>query len=113
MKKKNHSKIKARDIIPGWPRGRSTVSWIYQPWQCINCWWSFTSLNMSDEMKESLQLDIIYHAMQQAMVNEWFEGKRVQFEPPYRNALPGEIGHVYEITYKTIDGKTHKQKVIV
>lgn len=71
--------MKARNIIKGWPRPRSTVSWKPKPYEWINdslFWWLYRDIK-SSEMQESLKLDNLYHQMQQAMVNEYFASYRL------------------------------------
>lgn len=63
--------MKARDIIPGWPRGRSTSApekwhWIEWPWR----------------IDEDDILNRNYHAQQQAMVTAYIER-------PLREAIAG------------------------
>lgn len=93
-------KIKARDIIPGWPRGRSTESWKIHQYKFLDVWW--LNIIISKEMKESLKLDVLYHQMQQAMINEWFARYRlgdevfnnvvkVRIRTGYNNVVRGEI----------------------
>lgn len=73
-------KQKARDIIEGWPRGRSTMT----PYP-KRCWWhllylyqSSTSLDNYNKAKE-FEFENTYHQMQQAMVNEWFARYRIKY----------------------------------
>lgn len=76
-KKKNHAKVKARDIIPGWPRGRSTSSdKSYEEYGEIDLWWlHFGRANWSvDDMLMLVgdkQVNFEYHARQRAMMEEF------------------------------------------
>lgn len=64
-------KVKARDIIPGWPKGRST--WAYTPsrwdteWAKVYC--------MQPEAMVELRENVKYHEQQQKMVNTFLERK--------------------------------------
>jgi hypothetical protein len=73
----DHSKVKARDIIPGWPRGRTvTVSFDNTRYLYFDMWpWLDRT---SFAMQHQLGIDRVYHQMQQAMVNEWFEKYRTK-----------------------------------
>ena len=67
-------RTKARDIIPGWPRGRSTdykhrIYLYHDEWPLLN--------RLSQEMHDQLDIERVYHQMQQAMVNEWFARYRL------------------------------------
>lgn len=70
-------KIKARDIIPGWPKGRSTSP-------CHALWESMDDptfmmyiFRKPDKFILELRLDFLYHKMQQAMINKWFARHRL------------------------------------
>jgi hypothetical protein len=76
-------KIKARDIIPGWPKGRSTTaSFDNHCWEYFDVWPK--SCLHTDGMKEQMQLERLYHQMQQAMVNEYFAAYRL---PPTKESI--------------------------
>ena len=84
-------KTKARDIIPGWPRPRSTIAPIsYQGWD----WIMFRALRLRvpfmcslTELKQYRKdyamynddfiYEETYHQLQQDMVNEWFARYRL------------------------------------
>jgi hypothetical protein len=105
------AKLKARNIISGWPRPRSTVTSIsYEGWSWVMyralrlrvpflC--SLTELQQYDKDVKMYEFDFkyekTYHQMQQAMVNEWFSRYRLgdkQFEVIFndRYTRPGEVG---------------------
>lgn len=67
-------KLKARDIIPGWPKGRTTVSgdrWLNYP-----PWWR----NWSEEEFQNIR----YHQQQAAMARKFLEaGKPLTMEKVY------------------------------
>lgn len=78
---------KARDIIPGWPRGRSTIATFDND---RFRWWGFYSIyphRNSEEFAEQMQMEILYHQMQQAMVNEWFASYRLPENYPVRKLI--------------------------
>jgi hypothetical protein len=61
--------MKARDIIPGWPRGRSTTTAFYNGvWKTVDAWpyW----LRFSVAMIEQWKMDAEYHRAQQKMVDK-------------------------------------------
>jgi hypothetical protein len=68
-------KTKARDIVLGWPKGRSTTVTNSNDFYLLYDIWPYT--NNSDGMQEQYKLDRLYHQMQQAMVNEWFARYRL------------------------------------
>lgn len=64
-------KLKARDIIEGWPRGRSTVPSVWnEQWKYFLSWPLFYQL--SDDMVNQLYKDVLYHVDQYAMVHNYF-----------------------------------------
>lgn len=71
-------KLKARDIIPGWPRGRSTAD-MWPDWKSVDMGEVFWP-NRAEKIAE-LKLDREYHEAQQQMVNEFIERwRRPQIE---------------------------------
>lgn len=78
--------MKARNIIPGWPRGRSTESaskWTMPRW--FRYW--------DDPDADATEA---YHAGQQAMVNAYFEQWRLQYPNPPRNEFYEHITQMAE-----------------
>jgi hypothetical protein len=71
--------MKARDIIPGWPRGRST--WAHAPsrWDLEGFDFGQNRLAWRDRVRKcsDLKVDVIYHEAQQRMVNAYFERWRI------------------------------------
>jgi hypothetical protein len=82
--------MKARDIIPGWPRGRSTSSFEGN-WAYVNDGFFF---RCSDEMRASLRLDAEYHRGQQAMMERYFAQYRSR--EPVLFQYWHNTGEVYE-----------------
>ena len=73
-------KIKARDIIQGWPRGRSTTtSYDNRFWQRFDYWPYLNRTSIA--MLHQLGMERVYHQMQQAMVHEWFAMYRLTDNP--------------------------------
>lgn len=76
-------KLKARDIIPGWPRGRSTITcysndlWKYSRW---NDYW-FLIKRISADSLVDLKQDYNYHQKQQEMVNRFLTRKNRWLTP--------------------------------
>lgn len=64
------AKVKARDIVEGWPRGRST-STLSLPERWMLDW----PMNREEGCHELIR-EIEYHESQQRMVNEYFEAWR-------------------------------------
>jgi len=67
-------KIKARNIVPGWPRGRSTMP-AYEQW-AYDVWFPFmrqTRDHRSMELERSLSRQ--YHEGQQKVFDGYFESK--------------------------------------
>jgi hypothetical protein len=79
-------KTKARDIVEGWPKGRSTVSSfdnaidyrynIFKEARMSTCF-AISPMHISWDngfckYKFEETFETTYHQMQQAMVNEWF-----------------------------------------
>lgn len=79
--------MKARDIIQGWPRGRSTS----RPWPFeAASFWFMTILRIRSPfdlalMKEEAEADREYHYAQQLMVDRWRAGELavMGYFPPY------------------------------
>lgn len=119
---KSCKKIKARDIVPGWPRGRSTVgadrmSWFYHilffrhlglrvPFLC-----SYGDLQRyeydSKNFNFELEYETVYRQMQQAMVDEFRKNGKAFYtehiDALISRALPGELGRI--VSEAEIDGK--------
>jgi len=71
-----HSKLKARDIIPGWPRGRSTECahrfyWMWFPYPLLNQGLLCVDDYWRAAVEEEVRLTREYHEQQQAMVDEF------------------------------------------
>jgi len=64
-------KLKARDIIPGWPKGRSTSTFILNRDDLVWCLW----LNRANYHKSFFEMkaSVEYHEAQQRMMNGYFE----------------------------------------
>lgn len=68
----SHSKVKARDIIPGWPRGRSTtVSYENRNWEYVDELFFDIFNRTSEEKKNDLRLDREYHLEQKRMSDDY------------------------------------------
>lgn len=65
-------KVKARDIVAGWPRGRSTVV-LWSNWELL---WFLTRTPKSEKFF-ALGLEVAYHEGQQEMQNAYFERWRI------------------------------------
>lgn len=77
--------MKARDIIPGWPRGRSVAG--PRPKIALAGELFFVLLH-SSEMIEQARLEDAYHGDQQDMVNAYFESWRLRYPfTVHRSAL--------------------------
>lgn len=77
--------MKAREIIPGWPRGRSTTrSAVNSKYEYRHFLWP---MYRSEESQIDLEADAIYHAEQARMLHEFF------FEA-YRAKPPALFGGV-------------------
>jgi hypothetical protein len=62
-------KIKARDIIPGWPRPRSTSSWDY----LVAYFLYFPRFLRDERFHRDVQANYEYHQAQQLMVTQFLE----------------------------------------
>jgi hypothetical protein len=68
--------MKARDIIPGWPRGKSTSP----PWPILPYYPAIVTLTQSCDLGDLILMDWerrsdrAYHEEQQIMVDEWRKG---------------------------------------
>jgi hypothetical protein len=66
------AKLKARDLIPSWPRGRSTtVSWENEKYRFRNDFFPW-GVQGTDEYGRDLEADAKYHQKQQELVNNKF-----------------------------------------
>lgn len=84
--------MKARDIIPGWPRGRTTVGGRDLAYYEFFSWpWPSRFLTL-----EELDQERKYHEGQQSMVNSYFEEWRLQFPNPPRNEFFERISQMAE-----------------
>lgn len=84
-------KLKARDLIPGWPRGRSTVV-LNDPWLHSIWWWTFCnhpSERHIELKRREVSDDRAYHAGQSEMVERYKYGKKFgpQIEVPLRTCF--------------------------
>lgn len=78
--------MKARDIIPGWPRPRSVLVWNRDwDWHYLRYAWGIGSwysrdgsldVDGSDRWRKEFEANVAYHRAQQAMVNAHFEAWR-------------------------------------
>jgi hypothetical protein len=67
--------LKARDIVRGWPRGRSSVV-LWPDWEC-GAMFFFQPMTEKRKAREAeLGQERDYHARQQDMVNRVFENWR-------------------------------------
>jgi hypothetical protein len=84
-------KVKARDIIPGWPKPRSASCWSY------NVYWLpwFPSL---DERLADEQATRAYHKEQQRMVTAWLERWRHPPMDEQMRIFSGKLNYRYFIT---------------
>ena len=75
--------LKARQVVTGWPRGRSSsclgsFDWEYRDYGMMlfgRSYWSFADLGCKSREDE---LDWKYHQEQQAMLNAYFEQYRTK-----------------------------------
>lgn len=68
-------KVKARDIIPGWPRGKSTT----QPTVSPLTFWEEHEGRWFEMVSAFVPSDARYHALQQAMMDKWrLDGYRAE-----------------------------------
>lgn len=91
---RNCSKVKARDIIPNWPRGRSTTVSYYNDIECRLPWLAFRiGLNWAAKTKihDDLIKELAYHQQQQKMVEAFRRGD-LRFIDSF--VKPGEVGPV-------------------
>lgn len=80
--------MKARDVIPGWPRGRSTTCKDRNCWwkdfdtrgRVLSCWFYPVSFMTKNSIRDLL-LDCAYHQRQARMVEEY---RRVQLSYNFR-----------------------------
>ena len=73
-------KLKARDIVSGWPRGRSTAT-CTDPWKYSLWWWAFCkhpTENHLQRKQDDLLLDRDYHFAQSQMVDRY---RRTGWDP--------------------------------
>jgi hypothetical protein len=67
--KRRSLKLKARDIVPGWPRSRRTSGWEhYEPWFFMP-WYR----EKDERFFADAQADYEYHQAQQLMVTAYLE----------------------------------------
>jgi hypothetical protein len=73
--------VKARDIIPGWPRPRSTSTFPCPTRDDMRLWICFFG-PPSNARLECWEHMLAYHEGQQRMVNQWFERWRTPQPAP-------------------------------
>ena len=90
--------MKARDIVPGWPKSRSTLpSWENSKWEFDFCWINFCRVRTMfieaydpEPTYELLELDHLrdrlYHLRQREMVQE-FVKDRLKYPNPQRDVF--------------------------
>lgn len=85
--------MKARDIIPGWPKSRSMSA--FTPHRGLAFWFRLVRADDPRELAD-LMANIEYHEAQQRMMNAHFEKWRTPEEPiPWRDRdilLRGVLG---------------------
>lgn len=100
------SKLKARDIIAGWPRPRTVLNLHRRDTMFDFVFWNRRFFlgwpkEELDLYAKEIEAEDTYHQMQQAMVNEWFSRYRTgdkQFQPKETFAGPGEVGRAFEFS---------------
>lgn len=74
-------KVKARDVIPGWPKPRSTsANWV--PWRFYAL--PFYPSHLGETYAEDMTT-VLYHDAQQKMVDDYFEHWRTPSGPFSQN----------------------------
>jgi hypothetical protein len=85
--------VKARDIIPGWPRGRSTVV-LWPDWECAP--WLWLTNWKSAEGYADWAADREYHEAQQRMTTRFLTERFHEGNDPAEVRIPLRASNLYE-----------------
>lgn len=103
-------KLKARDIVPGWPRGRSSSSsFVSNLWQYadflkeMSFWTAYHMFGVSPDTVKYLISNAEYHQQQQKMVDEFRKGisRREWFPEQRLMNMAGVVGKAFGFDFIT------------